>query len=124
MTVPYEATYSKKLGFGVSSKDAKSVTYGVTLSVERVKSMQDLLRANQLREHVKRRQLDVRRELGWASYVAALVTSSPKERATLVFVPLHRAESGDAVVYGPTTAQEVLAVDYPLIGWRLLFNAT
>jgi hypothetical protein len=121
MTIPYEASYSKKFGLVVSARDSQILGYPVSVSVQKASSIQDLTKG-QLSSHIRSRQKQIRKDLGAFAYLTALLTSSPSETAFLVFVELNKVTAGGATVYSPTQKQEVAVVQYPLIGWSLLMG--
>lgn len=122
LIIPFEATFTKKFGLVASARDTQVVGYSISISVDRANSLEALLKSHQLKSHVSRRQQEVRRELSWPAYFAALITSSPKEQATLVYVALTKVEANDKVIYGPTPRQEVGQVQFEVLRWTLLFG--
>jgi len=119
MTIPYEASYSKKFGLVVSARDSQVLGYPVSVSVQKATSIQDLAKG-QMSSHIGNRQKEIRKDLGALSYLTALLISSPSETAFLVFVALNKVTAGEATVYSPTQRQEVAIVEYPLLSWGLL----
>lgn len=120
--LPYQASYTKKFGLVASARDTPVVGYSISIAVDRADSLDALLKSSQLKSYVSSRQKDIRKELGWLSYLAALITSSPNEQATLVYVPLTKVEALDRFIYGPTPKQEGGQVQFELLSWGLLFG--
>lgn len=119
MTIPYEASYSKKFGLAVSARDTQVLGYPVSVSVQKASSIHDLAKG-QISSHISNRQREIRKDFGVLYYLIALLTSSPSESAFLVYVPLNKVTSGEATVYSPTQQQEVAVVEYSLLSWSLL----
>jgi len=122
VSVPVSASYSKKFGMAATARDTQVVGYSISVSVEHASSLKALLKSSQLSKHISQRQKEIREELTWLAYLSALITSSPKEHATLLYVPLTKVDVGDRVIYGPAPKQETGQVQFDLLKWALLFK--
>jgi hypothetical protein len=118
---PVKGTYATKFGFNVSARDSQILGYPLSVSIHKVKSIDDLMEGP-LNKHISNRQLDLRNRLSLLSYLAALITSSASETVFLVYIPLSNTTSGDTTIYATTDQPEVVVAQYSLLDWELLAN--
>ncbi|MBD9402118.1 hypothetical protein [Comamonas sp. CMM02] len=123
LTTPIEAIFSKQFGFSASARDTQVVGYSISVSIDQADSLNSLLKSPQLMTHIARRQKDIRQRLRWPEYLSALITSSPEEQATLVYVGLTEVTKDGVTIYAPTQKQTSGQVKFPLLNWTLLFKS-
>lgn len=121
MILPYEVRFSKQFAFNVGAKDTGIRSYSVSLSVAQADSMQHLLQ-KEANLHIESRRREIRKGLTTIDYLAALLTSSPKEDAYVLFVttePIEERGLDLSVIKGEP---QVALVEYQLLAWPLLFG--
>lgn len=119
--LPVAINYAKQFGIAVSARDTQILGYPMTIAMQVANSMDELTHSSDLSIYIESKQNELRSRLGFGSYLAALLTSSPTGNIYLVYVPLKDVTSGHAVVYAPSKDPEVAKATFPLLSWRLLF---
>jgi hypothetical protein len=122
MTLAYEVRFSKQFAFNVGAKDTGIRSYTVSLTVAQAESMQDLLQREAIR-HIASRRREIRKGLSTIEYLAALLTSAPKENAYVLFVNTKRHEGRRLELFVIKGEPEVSLLEYQVLDWPLLFSA-
>ena len=122
MTLAYEVRFSKQFAFNVGAKDTGIRSYSISLTVTQAESMQDLLQ-KEANRHIESRRREIRKGLHTIEYLAALLTSSPKENAYVLFVTTGPIEGRDLELYVIKGEPQVGRLEYQLLAWSLLFSA-
>jgi hypothetical protein len=121
LSIAYDTMYFKNFGLLVSARDSQVLGYPISVAVQKANSVDDIVRG-QLRRHVKTKQEQLRKNLGFVPYLIALLSSSPSESAVLVYSNLRKVTNGEAVAYSPTDKPQVAIVQFSLLSWSLLIG--
>ena len=115
--------YSIKFVVSASARDVPISVFPITVSVEQADSMDQLMRGR-VRAYVDEQQNEVRRSLGFFKYLGALLFSSPKGNALLVYVPVEPVGDATLHAYSGTEKQQVDSVVFDLLIWKNLWSAS